>query len=183
MRLHEHTLLKPLQGAITKDQYIQILEAFYNFYKAWEPIFAPFSGRFEEEINPLALLERDFEVFKHTPRKHSADIFLDINGGGTEIGDIDLSAYVGYLYVKQGSTLGGQVISKHLKKELGLKKDETIFYFNGYGERTGDVWRSFTIFLEQSEKSDVDCKKALSYARKAFISMEEGFSEISIHSK
>ena len=54
------------------------------------------------------------------------------NGGG----DLDLgggAGALGLLYVVEGATLGGQVISRRLEVKLA--------FFRGYGEATGRMWR------------------------------------------
>lgn len=46
---------------------------------------------------------------------------------------------LGALYVMEGSTLGGQVITRQLEKAgIPLRR-----YFSGYGERTGTMWKTF----------------------------------------
>ncbi len=49
---------------------------------------------------------------------------------------------LGCLYVLEGATLGGQVISRHLAK-LGIGPENGGRFFNGYGARTGEMWKSF----------------------------------------
>lgn len=46
---------------------------------------------------------------------------------------------LGAMYVMEGSTLGGQVITRQLAKaDISLRR-----YFTGAGERTGPLWKSF----------------------------------------
>lgn len=52
---------------------------------------------------------------------------------------------LGAMYVVEGSTLGGQVISRQLAKaNIALRS-----YFSGYGERTGPLWKVFCHLLAQ----------------------------------
>jgi heme oxygenase len=52
---------------------------------------------------------------------------------------------LGAMYVVEGSTLGGQVISRQLAKQnIPLR-----LYFSGYGERTGPLWKAFCQLLTQ----------------------------------
>ena len=52
---------------------------------------------------------------------------------------------LGTMYVLEGSTLGGQVISRQLaKSNIPLRT-----YFSGYGERTGPMWKAFCQLLTQ----------------------------------
>ena len=56
-----------------------------------------------------------------------------------------VAAVFGSLYVIEGSALGGQVITPRLKRDLGLEPGRGASYFNGYGERTGVMWREFRL--------------------------------------
>ncbi len=52
---------------------------------------------------------------------------------------------LGAMYVVEGSTLGGQVITRQLAKQnIPLRT-----YFSGYGERTGLLWKAFCQLLTQ----------------------------------
>jgi heme oxygenase len=50
---------------------------------------------------------------------------------------------LGALYVMEGSTLGGQVITRQLER-VGIPLQR---YFSGYGERTGPMWKTFGLLL------------------------------------
>ena len=66
---------------------------------------------------------------------------------------------LGYLYVVEGSTLGGQVLLKRLVPALGLTA-ETSRFLRGYGSSTGSMWRSFAAHLETArgrEQAIVEC--------------------------
>jgi len=50
---------------------------------------------------------------------------------------------LGCLYVIEGATLGGQLISRHLQAHLGLTPVSGGAFFNGYGVETGRRWQAF----------------------------------------
>jgi len=56
---------------------------------------------------------------------------------------------LGCLYVVEGSTLGGQVITRQLLKSLGLTAENGVAFFNGYGAETGLRWKAFGAWLEE----------------------------------
>jgi heme oxygenase len=64
----------------------------------------------------------------------------------------------GCLYVLEGATLGGQIISKHLNASLGLMPDSGGSFFAGYGQKTGSQWKAFcaclTAFSTQTGSND-----------------------------
>jgi len=57
---------------------------------------------------------------------------------------------LGCLYVVEGSTLGGQVITRQLQKSLGLAPESGDAFFNGYGAETGPRWKAFGVRMEEA---------------------------------
>ena len=61
---------------------------------------------------------------------------------------------LGCLYVVEGSTLGGQIITRHLRNSLGVTPQSGGSFFSGYGEHTGSRWKEccahLTIFASRS---------------------------------
>jgi heme oxygenase len=53
----------------------------------------------------------------------------------------------GCLYVLEGATLGGRMISRHIERELGLNATHGARFFHGYGEQTGTMWKEFRAAL------------------------------------
>lgn len=53
----------------------------------------------------------------------------------------NFAAVLGCIYVLEGSTLGGQVITRRLGDQLGLTPTTGLAFFNGYGTKTGAMWR------------------------------------------
>lgn len=54
---------------------------------------------------------------------------------------------LGYLYVMEGATLGGQINARILENRLGLTANYGARYFNGYGDNTRDMWYKFCDLL------------------------------------
>ena len=59
------------------------------------------------------------------------------------------------MYVVEGSTLGGQVISRVLQ-EVDWVPAGGIHYFIAYGARTGAMWREFLSHLEAASSLAAD---------------------------
>ncbi len=63
---------------------------------------------------------------------------------------------LGSAYVLEGSTLGGQVILRHLKKMPDIARDEPFRYYGLYGDQVGPRWKTFqkvtNTALDTSEK-------------------------------
>lgn len=70
----------------------------------------------------------------------------------------DLGALIGTLYVIEGATLGGEVISRHLHEHLELGPGSGARFFNGYGDAvvTRNNWQMFCGFA-----NSIDTQKNL----------------------
>ncbi len=169
--LHQNAGLHALVGAQNSIAlYRAVLTVFHDFYSALDNAFdfvAP-PLRFACEAKPLDWLAQDFALHPqtgytgHCPSPAEA---FDQQSAAASL-PRRIETYLGYLYVKQGSTLGGQSISKQLKKNLGLIPGETQFFFHGFGESTGLYWREFLAFLathEQRVDNDLVVRAAVTY--------------------
>ena len=74
---------------------------------------------------------------------------------------------LGCLYVLEGATLGGQVISRHLAK-LGIGAENGGRFFNGYGTKTGEMWKSFQASATSYCVSDDQIDEAVNGANWTF---------------
>jgi heme oxygenase (biliverdin-IX-beta and delta-forming) len=61
----------------------------------------------------------------------------------------DAPAALGCLYVVEGATLGGRVLSRRLRP-LGISPRRGGRFFHGYGEETGPMWVEFVERLQAS---------------------------------
>jgi heme oxygenase len=63
---------------------------------------------------------------------------------------------LGAMYVLEGSTMGGKIISKLLVQKLNIEAANPFVFFNAYGENTDTMWYSFlsalSEFTEKYEK-------------------------------
>jgi heme oxygenase len=61
---------------------------------------------------------------------------------------------IGTLYTIEGSTLGGQLISRRLADHHNLTQTAGARFFNGYGEHTLSMWQEFIRFSETIANDD-----------------------------
>ena len=52
------------------------------------------------------------------------------------------------MYVMEGSTLGGQLIARHVKQALHLPDGCGNTFFHGHGDLTGSMWKEFCQMLK-----------------------------------
>jgi heme oxygenase len=85
-----------------------------------------------------------------------------------------VGALIGTLYVIEGATLGGQVISRHLYRHLGFSANAGARFFNGYGDEaaTQQQWTLFCQFADRSIETDTLLRSGQSAAVCVFKLME-----------
>ncbi|TYP97963.1 heme oxygenase [Tenacibaculum adriaticum] len=145
----EKVLVKELKSISTLEQYATLLDRLYQFY-------------FPIEKKLQNIIDRSL-ISDIGKRQHTKRLFDDLSvlNFGFKVEEnlalisIDNPSYaIGVLYVIEGSTLGGQIISKMLKKQLQLKESDINItsYFNSYGINTQGMWLSFKNDLCKSQK-------------------------------
>ena len=80
---------------------------------------------------------------------------------------------VGCLYVLEGATLGGQIISRHLRATLGVTPGTGGTFFHGYCERTGLMWTSFRDALARLAGRGLNADLAVATARQTFEALQQ----------
>ena len=83
----------------------------------------------------------------------------------------------GTLYAIEGSTLGGQVIARHVAKNLGLTSTAGARFFNGYGEETAERWHAFEGFMQRSCVDESSQRQACDAAVSTFLIVERTLNE------
>jgi len=85
----------------------------------------------------------------------------------------DRSRAFGCFYVLEGATLGGQIISRHLRASLGVTPDTGGAFFHGYGERTGLMWTCFRDALACFAGRGADADRTVATARQTFEALQQ----------
>ena len=155
---------------LTREAYCELVSGFYGFIApaeesllrsgAWEQTQINFSGR---EKTPI--LVKDLEnLGQPIPKAIPEDAAMNLSSPAKALG---------YLYVMEGSTLGGQFISRHLKKHLNLHAENGAAYFNGYGPETAVRWKEFCEALIASAASLNQDDAIVESARATFESLQQ----------
>jgi heme oxygenase len=147
----EKTLVGHMRAIRSKKEYINLLQLFYSYF-----------GGLEEQID---LFITEAELADYRQRRKSAALANDIISlGGTPMPKAGkdalpviynkLQAYAA-MYVIEGSTLGGKIISKMLAKQLDISDGQGLTFFSGYGDDTETMWETFKKELNgQTQSSD-----------------------------
>jgi heme oxygenase (biliverdin-IX-beta and delta-forming) len=128
-------------------RYVALLQRFYGF---WAPIEENLQ-RFPELYNPALalhsrlkahLLEADMRVFRIDSALVARCAHLPhIRTFGQALG---------CMYVLEGSTLGSQIIARHLTELFQIDSGSGAAFFNAYGGAIGARWSEFREFLISS---------------------------------
>jgi heme oxygenase len=125
--------------------YAHLLLRFLGFHLVWEGGLQAFPALARElkARSRIRHLRHDLKILGLTEAEISrAPLCGDAHRVTTEE-----ARALGSFYVLEGSTLGGQLITRHLSGARWLPP-EGLSYFNPYGSRTGEMWRSFKRWLE-----------------------------------
>ncbi len=140
---HHKTIEESLQlmaEDLSLSTYVRILERFYGYYEPLEYRLHGNSGIRDvlddlDQRRKVPMLRRDLEHWgcnERTLPRCSTVPRVD-----------DAMDALGCLYVLEGATLGGRILSRHFRLQFGTSENAGGAFFTGYGERTGAMWQAF----------------------------------------
>lgn len=138
-----------MHDGLDATQYVQCLQQIYGVVAAWEERAAQIAPPWMQI--PLAarqrrrLLELDLAWFGVAKPDHRRPALPEMNTP---------SSFLGTMYVMEGSTLGGQLIARHVAKALHLTEGHGDAYFRGHGHQTGPMWKEFCEVLTTRVSDD-----------------------------
>jgi heme oxygenase len=161
----EKATIPYIKAANNDEQYAILLRMFYGYFK-------PVEARIHELIDSSLLADI-------SERRQSAALIEDLKTIGADTESLQISGYVpdlntvpqavGALYVLEGSTLGGRFISQMLAKQMNRNPEDSIRFFNGYGEQTDAKWKAFTQMANAyAEKIPNDADQIVAAAEETF---------------
>lgn len=180
LRINRHPLIVELtQHTLSLISYRKLLIAYFHIYTALEARICQY-------------LKQQSSIFRYTERgkipwlmKDLAFFHDDLIVQNHELPQAlalpeirQVGQLVGVLYTIEGSTLGGQVISRSLEEYHGLTKGEGACFFNGYGESTSVMWQDFLCFAESLSSNAVECRAAMESACQTFQAFEQVINAI-----
>ncbi len=135
-----------VQLSTSLPAYRALLRRFYGFYAPLEAqlVDLPWStvGFEIEARNKSVLLAADLYWLGESPAT-LADL-----ARCTALPTLaDIPQALGYLYVSEGSTLGGQLIIRQLQQKLPITRTAGGQFFNSYGPAVGPMWQQLSHFI------------------------------------
>lgn len=171
VRLNQHPMLVDLtRPAYSMQRYRMLLVAYYHFYRAVEGGIEQFGDaafhyaprrKLPWLVVDLTYLEMDPLAAENLPPQPLPNMAPK-----------DIAELAGMLYTIEGSTLGGQVISRHLSAHQGLDADRGGRFFSAYGHLTDQRWHEFEQFLNATLLADATVRRAVGAARRTFALIE-----------
>jgi heme oxygenase len=144
-----------MRPSFTLSEYIGLLLGYREFLRLWEPrildMLVPEMPGFAGPRMKLAWVEMDLDSFRsrgYTWPPQSKD--------QPRLPSLESPAQaLGSMYVLEGSSLGGQILSRHFEKTLGVRPDSGCRYLSAYGSDTGVMWKIFCEVLESRPTAEV----------------------------
>jgi heme oxygenase len=72
-----------------------------------------------------------------------------------------IASALGWLYVLEGSTLGGQIIAREVHTRLGFGPNSGCQFFSSYGSEVGAMWTAFGGHLESFYRTNLGCREEI----------------------
>ena len=132
-------------GSITRENYAIYLTKLASIHQMVESRMVAMSDWSRHGIDPtirlrLRLLQADLDALNHPY------IIEEIPSNDIEW---SFATAVGMMYVLEGSTMGGQILSRRLTHITDTKGVPCTRYFQAYGENTMRLWGEFCQFLDR----------------------------------
>jgi len=173
-QLLEKKMVAAIRAISSIKDYEQLLIVFYSFF-----------GGLEAAIN--IHIDRT-QLPDYAQRRKTAALADDLAKLGGLLPQLappnDLPAILnhlqalGALYVIEGSTLGGSIISKMVSRQLNMHDNAGLSFFNGYGNDTEEMWQIFKQTLDTSVKPP-DEETVIQAANETFLKFGNWFDKLS----
>jgi heme oxygenase (biliverdin-IX-beta and delta-forming) len=149
----EHTALEDVLDLVntelSRDAYRSRLQTFYGFYAPLEAALklrlqgirfpSDLGNELANRLHKTALLKSDLDHFGVDSEKLPRCQNLPSLKSVAEI--------LGSIYVVEGATLGGRIITKHVRETLNILPTSGGSFFQGYGDATASMWQGMRQLL------------------------------------
>jgi heme oxygenase (biliverdin-IX-beta and delta-forming) len=125
---------------VSREDYCRFLQRTLIMHEAVEQMIYP---QVSDVVTSVPLKPKREAILSDLSRMNSTAVLPHIYFNGRY--KLSYSFHLGMLYVLEGSSMGGKVISLHLGKTLG---DVPASFFNIYGNQVGSQWKRFIECLE-----------------------------------
>lgn len=155
------------------QEYRELLCHFYGFFTVVEPlVFDDLSEQHKSVLShkvKVGLLAKDlFVLGMDETTLNNLPRCIELPPASS------FAQKMGVLYVLEGSTLGGRIISKRLKDHFGLEVQDKLNYYSCYGENIGVEWKKFQTFMgSEFEDKENEITEVIAAANDTFLSLHK----------
>jgi heme oxygenase len=169
-QLLEKKLVANMRSITDKQGYAKLISLFYGFFGGLELLInkqldISFLPDYPQRRKTTALADDLTNLDANLPALATGDALPTINNHMQALGA---------LYVIEGSTLGGKIISKMMQQQLSLSDNTGLSFFNSYGEQTLAMWQVFKQAIDRP-LNPVDEDMVIKAANDTFIKFGEWF--------
>jgi heme oxygenase len=165
-------LLRPGVTITEYGSYLAYMQAIIAWHEAHTfptliPLFPDMGTRYK-----LHLLKSDLECLRQKEIIQYAPSYVL-----AEDEHLNIPCALGYMYVIEGSTLGGRIILHHINETLGFDENNGAQFFAGYGNQTGKQWKRFLEIFASYAVTNHCGDEIISAAADAFTSIQQHFAQ------
>jgi heme oxygenase len=157
---------------LSRTDYRALIEGFFGYYAPLEarlgasPIWAELAFDFAAR-RKVPRLEKDLMALGKTAEE------LTRSPRCAELPQLDTMPQVlGCLYVIEGATLGGQVITRHLLATHEITPETGGAFFAGYGAETGPRWQAFGAMITAAAERSGAADEIIASANRTFETLD-----------
>lgn len=171
LRAETHALHGTLETALTtrgltgkRDDYVDLLASMLRIYRPLEAALARLDWS-SERLDISSRRKSDWLATDLLRLGRDPSVIADWH----DIPCLDSNLQgIGALYVLEGASLGGQVISKWLLERLDIDTENGGRFFSSYGSQVSVMWRSYLDVLERAAVGEQNGKVISSTACQTF---------------
>jgi len=150
-------VLDLMSTSLSRDGYCQRLQNFYGFYLPLEAALQRGLTLTDDNFEGKTALAFEVHTALALRLNKTARLRQDLHCLGVKTEKLPLcrelpplqtqAELMGCLYVMEGATLGGQLISRHIRATLDITPSTGGSFFDGYASDTGKMWQAMRHLL------------------------------------
>jgi heme oxygenase len=168
----ERALVGQLKAIRSKEEYARLLKLFYGYFGGLE---TQINQHINAQLLPDNEERRKTQALANDLQFLGSDVPAKADGNALPTIHTPLQA-LGALYVIEGSTLGGKIISKMMQQQLALTGGGLSF-FAGYRDRSMEMWDTFKEALNSQAENPEQEAVVIAAANETFLKFGEWFEK------
>lgn len=182
----KHNLMENLIGSdhlndFSVEEYKLLLSTNYLFHSHLEHQITVFLSFLEEQekeqINKLDFSNRikGFALENELKKLISSTVFQELKSQENTISFSGFENLLGWLYVAEGSMLGGKMIHKILSQNKEISLITEFDFYKDYENKTSLLWKSLKELIEEKCSNENENEQFLDGAEKSYLCFEQSF--------